>query len=134
ACSARFWSIASCRTPRRRRGSTRRRVEPDARDYHDGLRGLAYHHRGLLEGSPAAMSPRRWITAIGVFGAIALVAAGVAVVVRQQAQTALEKSSQERLGLLAAGLRSTIDRYEPVPALIGESVVVRWLVESPAAA
>jgi two-component system C4-dicarboxylate transport sensor histidine kinase DctB len=80
------------------------------------------------------MSPRRWITAAGVFGAIALVAAGAFLVVQQRALTALEKSSQERLGLLAAGLRSSIDRYEPVPALIGESVAVRSLVENPAAA
>jgi two-component system C4-dicarboxylate transport sensor histidine kinase DctB len=95
---------------------------------------LAYHDRGLLGWSQGSMSPRRWITAVGVFAAIALVAVGVSLVVRQQALTALEKSSGEQLGLLAAGLGSTIDRYMPIPDLIGESTVVQSLAENPLAA
>jgi len=41
------------------------------------------------------MSSRRWITAAGVLGAITLAAAGLSVIVRHEALSGLEKSSQE---------------------------------------
>ena len=77
------------------------------------------------------MNARRWIIAAGVLAAIVLVAAGVSVAVRQRATAALETSSQEQLGLLGAGLRSTLDRYAPIPGLISDSVAVRALIDDP---
>src|SRR5262249_12595774 len=74
-----------------------------------------------------------WTIAVGVVALIAVAAAGTSYVVRQQALDALETGSKQQLGLLVAGLRSTIDRYEPIPALIGDSVTVRFLVADPTA-
>ncbi len=74
------------------------------------------------------MSARRWIIAVGVVALIAVAAAGTSYLVQRQAVDALETDAKKQLGLLVAGLRSTIDRYEPVPALIADSVAIRSLV------
>jgi C4-dicarboxylate-specific signal transduction histidine kinase len=76
------------------------------------------------------MSVRHWIVAAGVLCAIVL-AAGLSLIVRQQALTELEKSSQEQVGLLSDGLRSAIGRYTPIPELIGASAPVQSLLENP---
>ena len=76
------------------------------------------------------MSMRRWIVAAGVLCAIVL-AAGVSMIVRQEALRGLENSSQEQVGLLSDGLHSAIVRYAPIPELIGASAPVQSLLENP---
>jgi class 3 adenylate cyclase len=78
----------------------------------------------------ASMSVRRWIVAAGVSCTI-LLAAGFSLIVQQEALRSLEQSSREQIGLLSDGLRSVIDRYAPIPELIGESAAVQSLLEDP---
>lgn len=79
------------------------------------------------------MTRRYWIFATSILVVVVIAAAGISLLVREWALRELEKSSQEALGLLSDGLHTAIDRYEPIPTLIGASAEIRALVENPAA-
>jgi two-component system C4-dicarboxylate transport sensor histidine kinase DctB len=78
------------------------------------------------------MTRRYWIVATIIFGAIAVAAGILGLIVYDRTLKELDKSSQESLSLLSDGLHTGIDRYEPIPVLIGDSDPIRTLVENPA--
>jgi two-component system, NtrC family, C4-dicarboxylate transport sensor histidine kinase DctB len=78
------------------------------------------------------MTRRYRIFATIILVVVVIAAAGLSLLVRERALAELDKSSHEALGLLGDGLHTAIDRYEPVPTLIGDSAEIRALVESPA--
>jgi two-component system C4-dicarboxylate transport sensor histidine kinase DctB len=78
------------------------------------------------------MRRRYWVFATTILGVVVIAATGLSLLVREWALGDIEKSSQEALSLLSDGLHTAIDRYEPIPTLIGDSAEIRALVESPA--
>ena len=78
------------------------------------------------------MTRRYRIIAATIFGAIVLAAGFLGLIKYDRALKELDKSSQESLSLLSDGLHTSIDRYEPIPTLIGDSAAIRALVENPA--
>jgi two-component system C4-dicarboxylate transport sensor histidine kinase DctB len=77
------------------------------------------------------MTRRYWIIAAAILGAI-VVAAGILGVIRyNRALNELDESKQEALSLLNDGLHASIDRYAPIPTLIGDNAQIKALVENP---
>jgi len=77
------------------------------------------------------MTRRYWIVAATIFGVIVVAAGVLGLIMYDRALGDLDKSSQESLSLLSDGLHTSIDRYEPIPVLIGDSDPIRKLVDNP---
>lgn len=78
------------------------------------------------------MTRRYWIIAAAIFGAIVVAAGFLGLIKYDSALKELDKSSQETLSLLSDNLHASIDRYAPIPALIGGLSPIRALAEDPA--